>query len=159
MNTKTAKEALYQGKTVDIVEVKGGWTTILDGMTVIKVRNGELSPLKAVEPAKPAKPAKAAVESDEGEGDDVDARLIKADLTRYVTTPEVKTASGRVALDNADRVAIELRGLDLSEVYRTVANVLGVTQVSLKDRYGHLNAGMQRMNLGNRLRKAYRHAE
>ena len=75
---------------------------------------------------------------------------------RYVITRDVKTKSGRVAIDNNDPVASMLRGLDLMEVYRRVADARGTTIPELEARYRHLNAGMQRMNLGNLLRKVLR---
>lgn len=172
-----SKEMSYQGRLVTVVERKGGWTTILDGMKQLKVRNSELTaPVdgKANVPAKPGKllstqrkereakkadkpkrEPKAAKKDDEG-------RLVNPDLTRY-TVSEVKTASGRKAIDVNDGVAAQLRGLDLSDVYRTASEATGESMAGLKRRYEHLNPGMQRMNLGNLIRgaasKAAREAE
>lgn len=142
-----SKEMMYNGRTVAVVEVKGGWTTILDGMKQVKVRNGELSPVKAKaeKPAKAPKAEKPAKASDE--------RTVKPDLTRY-TVHDVKTASGRRAIDSADAVAAMLRGLDLADVYRTASSETGEAMAALKRRYEHLNPGMQRMNLGNLIRGA-----
>lgn len=67
---------------------------------------------------------------------------------------KVKTAAGSVSYHNGDEVAKKLAGKDLNEVYDIVAAKLGVSDRSLKDKYRHLNAGQQRMNLGNRMRKA-----
>ena len=67
---------------------------------------------------------------------------------------EAKTASGRPFVDIDDEVANLLRGLPMEEVYVMTANLLGVSKDSLVAKYEHLNVGMQRMNLGNRLRKA-----
>lgn len=61
-------------------------------------------------------------------------------------------ASGRTSCDNDDSVAHILRGRELNEVYTIVAEQMGVPEKELKARYGHLNSGQQRMNLGNRLR-------
>lgn len=57
------------------------------------------------------------------------------------------------SLDNGDPIAVMLRGVEtLEEMYETVAAKIGVAEDELKAKYGHLNTGMQRMNLGNRLR-------
>lgn len=76
-----------------------------------------------------------------------------ADVSDYV---RCKTASGHISLHNGDQVATKLAGKELSEVYAIVARETDISQVQLKARYSHLNAGMQRMNLGNVLRGALR---
>lgn len=169
-----SKEMSYQGRIVDVVEVKGGWSTILDGMKQIKVRNSELTtPVagKAVVPAKPGpvrsakdKPAKAEKPKREPKPKtDDDGRLVKPNLERYTVSAEVKTASGRKAIDINDDVAARLRGSDLTDAYREASEATGRTQKALRERYEHLNPGMQRMNLGNLIRgaasKAAREAE
>lgn len=40
----------------------------------------------------------------------------------------------------------------LAELYSRAARLLGVPEPELRKKYGHLNPGLQRMNLGNRLR-------
>ena len=72
---------------------------------------------------------------------------------RYV---KVKTEDGAVRIDNGDAVATALRARNLEEIYEIAATVLGTTVDALKGAYRHLNPGMQRMNLGNRIRKAVR---
>ena len=67
--------------------------------------------------------------------------------------------SGKKSLDNGDQVALLLRGKTLDEVYSLTAEHLLTTVEELKERYKHLNAGQQRMNLGNRLRKIVRDLE
>ena len=67
---------------------------------------------------------------------------------------EAKTASGRPYVDINDEVANLLRGKTLDEIYTMTAEKLKVSKESLAAKYKHLNVGMQRMNLGNRLRKA-----
>lgn len=165
-----SKQMSYQGRVVDVVEVKGGWTTVLDGMKQLKVRNSELSAVKASEPPaqpgkvrsakdKPAKAAKPAREPKARPEGAEDTRLVKADLTRYVVSDDVKTPSGRKAIDNDDDFARELRGSSLSEVFRIASQATGQTQKDLRAKYEHLNPGMQRMNLGNLIRGARRGAE
>ena len=162
-----SKAMIYKGREVAVVERNGGWTTILDGMKTIKVRNGELSAPKAHDPvanlekskarlskAKADKPAKAARQPKAKDENAEDNRLIKADLSRYEVVADVKTASGRKAIDIGDEVAKRLRGADLKDVYREAAHATGVPMTQLHAKYDHLNPGMQRMNLGNLIRGA-----
>ena len=60
------------------------------------------------------------------------------------------------SIDKGDTVALALRRLDLTAVYTTVASATGTAIVELRERFAHLNPGMQRMNLGNMLRRATR---
>lgn len=77
------------------------------------------------------------------------------DVNRHI----VRTAKGRLSVDNGDGTAVSLRGLNLDEVYAVAARELKTTEQSLRKRYGKLNNGQQRMCLGNRIRsKARRHA-
>lgn len=71
---------------------------------------------------------------------------------RYQTTK----VGDVVCVDNGDPVATALRGLDINDVFKIAADVLQTTQKELHAKYDHLNVGQQRMNLGNRLRKAVR---
>lgn len=77
----------------------------------------------------------------------------KVDLSDYVP---VRSASGNSSLDNGDDVAVKLRGRDIKEVYGIVAKTTGESERNLRKLYGHLNVGMQRMNLGNKYRGALR---
>lgn len=70
-----------------------------------------------------------------------------------------KLDDGSTVKDNGDDTAQMLRGLDLHEMYVLASKKLGTTIQQLRDQYQHLNAGMQRMNLGNRIRKAMRLAD
>lgn len=148
------KQAQYNNANVNVIAVNGGWTTIeLDGVEK-KVRNShigwidakrvprETAPVAAVEAAVEAVAAVAKV-----------GNVIHADLNLYVTT-DIRTASGRKTLDCGDATAANLRGKSLSELYTLAANHRGVDEMSLMAKYMHLNPGMQRMNLGNLLRKA-----
>lgn len=51
-----------------------------------------------------------------------------------------------------DEVAMSLMGLTLDEVYAAASPVLGVPEPDLRAKYGHLNPGLQVMNLRNRMR-------
>lgn len=71
---------------------------------------------------------------------------------------KAKTVSGNVTIDNGDKLADRLRGKDLDDVYKDAAKVIKddddnlVGEAALRKQYKHLNVGMQRMNLGNRMR-------
>lgn len=75
------------------------------------------------------------------------------------TLQTVLTATGNKSLDNGDTIAQMLRGADLDTVYRVGAKELGTSVEALKLKYGHLNPGQQRMNVGNRIRGAIRKRE
>jgi hypothetical protein len=78
------------------------------------------------------------------------------DISHY---RKVKTATGNTSLDCGDQLARELAGLDLDATYELAARKLGVSAGELRAKYLKLNPGMQRMNLGNRIRaKAARDA-
>lgn len=66
----------------------------------------------------------------------------------------VVSASGNTSLDNGDPVAEKLRGKTLDEVYAIAAKYTNEAAETLRKRYSHLNPGMQRMNLGNKIRGA-----
>lgn len=81
----------------------------------------------------------------------------KYDCSKYVRKISGKlnlSASGNATMDNGDELARKLRGLGLDDVYAQASKVLGESQAALRAKYEHLNEGMQRMNLGNRMRAA-----
>lgn len=110
---------------------------------------------RAAKPPKTAKPVKAAKAKKSAKVRDPNARRVvlikgvKHDVTHYRTT---KTATGNSSLDCGDSLAKTLQGQELDEVYRQAAKQLGETERALRERYAKLNPGMQRMNLGNRMR-------
>lgn len=83
-----------------------------------------------------------------------DQRLVPADLTKYHVDKAKKTAGGHQSVDCNDKLASKLRGLSLDEVYAEASKMLNEPVKALKAKYEHLNVGMQRMNLGNRMRAA-----
>lgn len=72
------------------------------------------------------------------------------DISSY---EKVKNASGHTSYDNGDDIATQLRGKTLDEVYAKAAKTLKEPEADLRKKYKHLNSGMQRMSLGNRMRK------
>ncbi len=147
----SAFEALF-------VSAKAGWTVVTVKGESKKVRSNEVTAkitkadLKKEEAAA-RKAEKARIKAEAG--DEVADRLVPADLSKYVLHDEV-TASGRKRIDVDDEVAAELRKLDLPATYKYAASVLDESAKALMERYKDLNPGMQRMNLGNRIRKALR---
>jgi hypothetical protein len=131
---------MFQVDNVDvqIVSVTGGWTTVQykDGTTK-KVRNSHVVEVKVKKEA--SKIAKI--------------KETQIDLSRYFVSDQ-KTPSGRKTIDCNDEIGVELRGRAIDEVYTVAAERLGTTVDALRSQYGHLNVGMQRMNLGNRIRGA-----
>lgn len=73
------------------------------------------------------------------------------DLARY---NKQKAPGGGTSYSNGDDVAQQLQGKDLEAIYTIVAKKTKIAEGELLKRFKHLNAGMQRMNLGNMLRKA-----
>jgi hypothetical protein len=72
---------------------------------------------------------------------------------------KVQAASGKRSFDNADSLAVALRGKTLDEAYSLCAKALKAegeptTIRALKSRYAHLNPGHQRMCIGNKVRAA-----
>jgi len=73
---------------------------------------------------------------------------VNVDKDKYVTT---KTSKGTKSLSNGDDVALALEGLTIEQVHTVAQRLL---KMDTAEKYGHLNEGMQRMNVGNRIRGA-----
>lgn len=74
---------------------------------------------------------------------------IRVDKDKYNKS---RTASGTKSLNNGDEVAVALEGLTLGETQDVADAFIGDND--FRTRYSKLNPGMQRMNIGNRLRGA-----
>jgi hypothetical protein len=79
-------------------------------------------------------------------------RCKQAVFRHYAKYVKGTTPAGNSTADNGDQTAEQLRGMDLDKLYAYAAKQLDESQTALKTRYAKLNRGMQRMNLGNRLR-------
>jgi hypothetical protein len=80
---------------------------------------------------------------------------IKFAANRPVTPASVATAQRAKAgiRDIGDEVALLLRDCGtLDQVYAAAAHYLQLKEEDLRAKYGHLNPGQQRMNLGNKMR-------
>ena len=60
-----------------------------------------------------------------------------------------RSASGAKSLNNGDTVAAACEGMNIDEMFILAKKMTGE---DFKERYAKLNLGMQRMNLGNRIR-------
>ena len=148
---------------VEIVSVNGGWTTIraIGQQKTLKVRNGELTGHTEITKATPVTAelviakaratARVKMDINERKNGKVDP-LYLPQYTAYTT--ELADGSKKRSIDKGDGVALTLRKLTLDAVYATASSATGISQVGLRDRFAHLNPGMQRMNLGNMIRKA-----
>jgi hypothetical protein len=105
-------------------------------------------PAKAAK--KTAKPAAKKAKAGAVAGSVIPREVAKA----YHRDTKKKTVNGNPSIDNNDKVAQRLRGQTLDTVYELCAKACEVTVKELKAKYGHLNLGMQRMNLGNKIRAA-----
>jgi hypothetical protein len=139
------------GLQVEVVSVKGGWTTVRDigGGDSLHVRNGALSAHTTI-----TAPTTARLIEERKNGVVYAGYLPQYEAYKALTTEGTTKRS----IDKGDTVAIALRPLTLTTVYATVSNATGTSIPDLMDRFGHLNPGMQRMNLGNMLRRSLRQA-
>lgn len=96
--------------------------------------------------AKPAKKAKKVASLKTGPSKSV----IPLDVAK--SYERAKDKAGKLHVDNGDKIATVLRNHDLAEIYALVSKKCDIPAAELKRKYGHLNPGMQRMNLGNKLR-------
>lgn len=110
------------------------------------------SAAKAEKKAKAKKSSKAKGDLPKGPA------ALKEYAPKYVKDKEHKTASGNVSVHCGDEAAKKLLGKSLDDTYAIVGKVVEKatdgeeSEKSLRKKYAHLNVGMQRMNLGNRLR-------
>jgi len=153
---KKGQEVVVDGQPAEFVEKKGGWITVLD-------HNGKVRKVRASKVTKiTAKVINKIVKGDDLDEDDGRVRL-HPKMENYVKGLG-STPSGRSTIDIDDDVATQLRGMDFETAAKAVAKsvtALGekTTAAELMAKYEHLNPGMQRMNLGNKLRGAIKRAE
>lgn len=158
---------------VEILSVSGGWTTVRDQAGVEKkVRNSALTEPVEITAPTTAKLAKAKAEKAPKAPKEPKAPRAKKPLTErlngvveslylqfyqgYTTTR--KDGTKVRSMDKGDSVAQSLRGLSIEDVYKQAAKITHIGVADLTSRFGHLNPGMQRMNLGNMIRKAMKEA-
>lgn len=157
-----------------IIDKVAGGPVITGGFVIPKNRAYKLT-REAFEKAMNNEPEEVEEETEEMEEieepelEEIQRVRIRPDWSRYTRHTGITTKSGKTVIDNNDYVAGILRGLNLDDAYDTVARyirAINETAIDAKDletldtvdklraKYGHLNPGMQRMNLGNKLRGA-----
>ncbi len=152
---------------VEIVSVNGGWTTIraIGQTATLKVRNGELSGHTEITKATPVTAelviekartsARVKMDINERKNGKVDPLY----LPQYEAYTAVRKDGTKIrSIDKGDAIAVMLRGQPLETTYKDAAAATGIAIAGLKDRFAHLNPGMQRMNLGNMIRRAMKEA-
>ena len=77
---------------------------------------------------------------------------LRARAGSYVKDSEHKTEGGNVSVHCGDATAQKLLGKTLDECYTIAAGISEESEEDLRAKYEHLNVGMQRMNLGNKIR-------
>ena len=162
VHTTTGKSYIFDSSAgrgkANLLDDKGGQITVVTKEVMHKTAWDDKAAKAAKKPnkakaEKPAKKAKAAVEGV------ITSGQLTYDPNKYVRHDEAKTPSGSKVRDIDDEVASALRDAgDLDKQFSIVAKTLNVTAKSLKEQYAHLNPGMQRMTLGNKLRGALRAA-
>jgi hypothetical protein len=114
---------------------------------------GPVAKIKAAKAAKEPKAPRAKMDISERKNGAVDPLY----LPQYETYSAVRKDGTKIrSIDKGDAVAKALRGQELVKTYADVAAATGVSVIELRERFCHLNPGMQRMNLGNMLRRATR---
>ena len=105
-------------------------------------------------PAKKPAPKKASKKPAAKKGDAAvtGPAILKEYAKQYTRDSEHKTSGGNVSVHCGDDVAKKLLGKSLEDCYKLAAKTCECTEKELRDKYGKLNVGMQRMNLGNRMR-------
>lgn len=161
------------GQQVEIIAVNGGWTTVraIGNTKHIKMRNGALSGhttvdapitrayIKAADGQGTKAAAKAAVTPEAVQEGRKNGVVFSGYLPQYEAYKALTTCGEtKRSIDKGDTVALQLRPLSLTSVYAAVSNVTGTSIADLSARFSHLNPGMQRMNLGNMMRRALREA-
>lgn len=180
--TITTARVIPTDDLVKIIAVKGGWTTVADvgngreykvrnsalhmivetlakaldlpeDVTIVRSYNadgtGPVAKMKAEKAAKVAAPREK-LPLEQRKNGVVDSLYLQF-YQNYAKTVNGKTVR---SMDKGDFVAVELRKCEtLEQVYAFVSSQMGLSRADLVSRFAHLNVGMQRMNLGNMLRR------
>ena len=140
------------GETVEVLGINGGWSTIRLNGGQKKVRNSEISAVKEASRAS-APREKKPIDINTRKNGKVDSLYLLQYGASRVQLPD---GTIKRALDCGDEVAGKMRTMTLDQVYAFAAKTCGTAEKALRAKYEGLNLGMQRMNLGNLVRKALR---
>ena len=144
-NDILGRYAEFEGVPHVIRSVNKGWFTVTNPEGVeSKVRKSAIEEALLPEDYEPA-------EDDESTGG------MAKQLSKYRATYVTSIApSGRKSLSKGDMVAKALEARELNELYGVVEDIF---DLDLRDKYAKLNLGSQRMNLGNRIRAAFKNVD
>ena len=145
------------GEQVEVLMINGGWSTIRLQGGQKKVRNSEISSVKEVKHAQKAPPKAAREKKPIDINTRKNGKVDSLYLLQYVSTRVTRSDGGlKRALDCGDEVASKMRAMTIDEVFTFAAKTCKTDEKALRAKYAGLNLGMQRMNLGNLVRKALR---
>ena len=144
------------GKAVEILTVSRGWVRIRQhDKKEVSVRSTEVTDVheaaKLPVPAAKEPKARKVIDINERKNGVVDSLYLPQYVANRVTRAD---GSLKRALDCGDEVAAKLRAMTIDEVYAFAAKLVDVKPTALKAKYEGLNVGLQRMALGNIIRKA-----
>jgi len=148
-NGALSQHATLSGMTAELVAKKAEQARVV--RTYNADGTGPVAAAKAAKAAIAKATARAKMDIAERKNGKVDP-LYLPQYTTYTTA--MADGSKKRSIDKGDSVAVALRALTLDGVYAKASAATGLSQVGLRDRFAHLNPGMQRMNLGNMIRKA-----
>lgn len=140
-------KVMYKDRVVNVVQDRGTNVRIQDNGREFDVKPEVLTALP--------EDAKVTSRGKLGKGS-----VIPKEIRKQYKVHKVKTATGKSnSIDNDDETAAALRGKSLDDAYKAAVEELKkhgeeTTVAALKEKYSGLNPGMQRMNLGNRIRGA-----
>lgn len=143
------------GRSVQVLAVNRGWVKIRQhDKKELSVRSTEIRDVHQAEtlPTKVVKEKKE-IDINTRRNGVVDSLYLPQYIGTSVTR---KDGTLKRALDCGDEIAVKLRSMDIDEVYEFTSKLCKTSEKGLRDRFDHLNVGMQRMNLGNMVRKAMR---
>lgn len=147
-NGALSGHATLSGQTAELVMQKA---------EIVRTYNadgtGPVAKIRAAKAAQEPKAPRTKMDPSERKNGAVDPLY----LPQYETYSAVRTDGTKIrSIDKGDAIAKALRGQELVKTYADVAAATGVSVIELRERFNHLNPGMQRMNLGNMLRRATR---
>lgn len=168
MNTKYETKS-YEGRNIVVLFKKGAWTSFRYAgdttKTIMKMRfnqNDLLDPVKNGDFVEPVK-----VEFVHGQTTNYHTHshiptpksVVEPTYKHNMVVDRISDANGKIRTYQhcGDKLAEEIKGYTLNQLYYMAHEKTGITLKSLHEAYDHLNLGLQAMNLRNRIRAAVRH--
>ncbi len=142
-----------------VVSRNRGWVTYVDSRgTQLKARSSAVEIAEDATGTPPTQSGESPMASEKktrrARSESTGVRTIGGKAVNIADYSRGKAASGNTSFHCGDELAEKLSGKSLDDVYSFAATKLKTEERELRKKYGHLNPGMQRMALGNRLRAA-----